>query len=179
MDFIGMLASKFGVDEDAARAIAGTAVGSVQSAVKRDSGDEAAAEVEAAIPEMSDWKSKAKAVLDRDDDEGGGGLLSDIFGGGTGDILSSVAGAIGGEQAKEMATLIALFGKLGIDAEKAQLAAPFVLDFLKKRLSPELLSLATSATPVLLGGQPSDDSEEAKDEGGGDLVSNIVGSFFK
>lgn len=178
MDFIGQLASQLGVNEDAAKAIAGTALGSVQSAVKNDAGDEVAGELGAAVPELDGWRAKAGDVLKEEGPtEGGGGLLGGLLGGGGGELLSSVAGAVGGEQAKQTAQLMALFGKLGLEPSHATMVAPLALNFLKERLSPELLNTALSAAPMLLGSAKNDSDEGGDDKPGlGDLVGGLLGN---
>jgi len=180
MDFIGQLASQLGVNEDAAKAIAGTALGSVQSAVKEDAGDDAAGEIASAVPELGGWQAKATEVLSQGDGDGGGGLLGGLLGGGGGDLLSSVAGAVGGEKARQTTQLIALLGKLGIEPSHATMVAPIALNFLKERLSPEILDTALKAAPALLGAAGGG-SEEGEDSGPGigDLVGGLGGLFGK
>ena len=178
MDFIGQLAKQLGVNEDAAKAVAGTALSSVKSAVKEDAGDDAAGEISSAVPELDSWQAKASEILKKGDDgdSGGGGLLGGLLGGGGGDLLSSVAGAVGGEKARQTTQLIALLGKLGIEPSHATMVAPLALDFLKERLSPEILDTALKAAPMLLGSaDKAGEGDESAQPGLGDLVGGLFG----
>ena len=167
MDFIGELASKLGVDEDTAKKVAGSALGVVQGAVADEDSD-AADRLGSAIPEMDDWKAKAEA-----DSGGDGGLLGGLLGGGGGDLLSGLAGAVGGQEAANAAALVGLISKFGIDADKATLAAPVILNFLKERVSPDTINIILKAAPFLGGG-----GEDGGDGGIGDMVSGALGGLF-
>jgi hypothetical protein len=54
-------------------------------------------------------------------------------------LLGSLAGAIGGNAAL-ISTIIGGFGKLGLTAEDAKRFAPVMLEFLKTKVPPEVVS---------------------------------------
>ncbi len=134
MDLIASLTSQLGLDPDKAQGLAGTALGLVQEQIGEKLGTGAAGELANALPELSGWVAQAKA-LSSGGSEGGGlmGLASGLLGGGdVGGLIKQVSG-------------------LGLDASVVQGALPLVLDFLKSRLSPELMEKVQSAVPWLKG----------------------------
>lgn len=139
MDLISKLASTLGVPDTQAQAVAGAVLGKVKEQVADEAGGAAAAQVDAAVPELSGWQAQAGALLG-----GGGGL---------GGLLGAAAGALGGQQAQDTAAIVAILAKLDIDASKAALVAPLVLSFLKDRLEPGTLQMVLKAAPLLAGGQ--------------------------
>ena len=151
MDLIGQLASTMGIDETQAQALAGGVLGAVKGQMQEQVGGEAAAQLDAAVPELGGWAASAESVLGAanasSSADGGmlGGLMS-MAGSGVGNQL---LGAVAGEQAQQTAMLIALAGKLGIDESKAGLAAPLVLSFLKDRLPAEWIDKAMMVAPFL------------------------------
>ena len=169
MDLISTLAGQLGVDPEQAKALAGGVLGGVKGAVAEED-DAAAATLAGAIPELSDWEQKADAMTGGDMQAGGvGGLLGAatdaMGGGGLGGLLGAAAGALGGEQGKDIAAVVMLMDKIGIDSSKAALVAPTVLSFLKERLPDGLLDKVLAAAPMLAmvsGGDKGDD----KDGGG-------------
>ncbi|WP_255217594.1 hypothetical protein [Myxococcus sp. AM010] len=70
--------------------------------------------------------------------------------GNTGGMLSALGGAAG--QAGDMAAVVSLLGRFNIDASKASLVAPLLLNFLKSRLDPALVGRILSVVPLLGGG---------------------------
>ena len=173
MDLITELGSKLGIGEDKAQAIAGTVMGMVSGAVKGEHGDSAAAQVEAAVPEMGDWKERAAGLLGGAAAGGGlGGMLGGLAGGGgAGGLLGGALSSLGGGQAADIAGLIAVLSKLGIDGSKAALVAPIALQFLKSRLDPGLVTKVLSAVPMLTGGG------DAPATGGG--IGGMLGGLFR
>jgi len=76
-----------------------------------------------AVPGISDLLTKAPA-------SGGGGL---------GGLLGGLAGAMGGN-AKLISTIVGGFGKLGLSTEDARRFVPVILDFLRRKVGPEVVS---------------------------------------
>lgn len=60
-------------------------------------------------------------------------------GGGLGGLLGGLAGAVGGN-AGLIATVVSGFGKLGLKAEDAKKFAPVILDFLRTKVGPDVVS---------------------------------------
>ncbi len=171
MDLIGSLASTLGVEEGQAQALAGGVMGLVKDQVGGEEGEETAQQLEAAVPEMGGWQAKAAELAGG----GGGGLMDSLTGGGGGGLLGSLAGAVGGEQAQGTVAVVGLLQKFNIDSSKAALVAPLILNFLKDRLSPEMMGMVMKAAPMLMGG-----GEEGTDEEGGlgGVVSGALGGLF-
>lgn len=180
MDLISTLAGQLGVDSEQAKALAGGVLGTVQGAVAEKEDDAVAAEMESAIPELSEWKGKAEAMTGGDMQAGGvGGLLGAatdaMGGGGLGGLLGAAAGALGGEQAKDVAAVVMLMDKIGIDSSKASLVAPTVLSFLKERLPGGLVEKVLAAAPMLA--MVSGGGDEGESDGGG--IGGLLGGLLK
>ena len=75
------------------------------------------------VPGLSDLMKKAPA-------SGGGGL---------GGMLGGLAGAIGGNAAL-ITTIVSGFGKLGLTPDHAKKFVPVILDFLKSKAGPDVVS---------------------------------------
>ena len=60
-------------------------------------------------------------------------------GGGLGGLLGGIAGAIGGN-AQLISTIIGGFGKLGLTTDDAKRFVPVILDFLRKKVGPDVVS---------------------------------------
>ena len=60
-------------------------------------------------------------------------------GGGLGGMLGSLAGAMGGN-AGLIATVVGGFGKLGLTTDHAKKFVPVILDFLKSKVGPDVVS---------------------------------------
>ena len=69
-------------------------------------------------------------LLDKAPPSGGGGL---------GGLLGGLAGAMGGN-AKLISTIVGGFGKLGLTTEDARRFVPVILDFLRKKVGPDVVS---------------------------------------
>lgn len=178
MNFIANLASTLGIEEKTAEAVAGLALKKVQGAVAEKEGQEAARQLGDAVPEMGQWE-KTASQLQGDD---GGGLLGGLLGGGAGgDLLGSALTAFGGQDVAETAAIVAILSRFDIDASKAAMAAPVILNFLKSRLSPDTLKLVTQAAPFLtmLGGGKKDDKDDKDDAPDAmDAVKGMLGGLF-
>ncbi len=177
MDLIGQLAGALGVQEEQAQAVAGAVLGTVKKQVADEAGGDAAAKVDAAVPELSGWQAKAQSMLGGGGGGGGGGLLgaaAGALGGGGGGLLGAAAGALGGEDARQTAALVTILGKLDIDPSKAALVAPLALSFLKDRLDPKLLNTVLSAAPMLAGGA----SGAGSDGGGLGAAAGMLGGLL-
>jgi hypothetical protein len=152
MDLIASLSSQLGVNGAAAQGIAGSVLGLVKGEVAERFGEEAAGKLDSAVPELAGWqKQAAKAEAPQEGEGGGlfGAAMGAIGGGGMGGLLGAAAGALGGEQARDIAGVVTVLGRFGVDAGKAGLVAPLILDFLKKRVDPALLSKILAAAPLL------------------------------
>lgn len=177
MDFIGQLAGALGVAPDQAKAVAGTVLGAAKGAVSSEHGDDTAAQLDQAVPELADWQSKADDVMAEEAPAAGGlgGMLGGLASGGG---LGALAGAVGGAQAKDIAGVVAVLGKLGIDESKAGLVAPIALQFLKSRLDPGLLSKVLAVAPLLSGeGGGLAGAAGALLGGGGDTAGGLGGAL--
>ncbi len=128
MDLIQALSSQLGIPTEQAQAVAGGAIGFLKDKLGAD-----APKVDAAVPELGGWEKAAAGA------SSGGGLLG------------MAAGMLGGS-AGEAAGLVAILAKVGLDADKAQMVAPLVVDFLKSRLPPDLVSKVLAVAPMLTGG---------------------------
>ena len=60
-------------------------------------------------------------------------------GGGLGGMLGGLAGAMGGNAAL-IATVVGGFGKLGLPADDAKKFVPIILDFLRSKVGPDVVS---------------------------------------
>jgi hypothetical protein len=60
-------------------------------------------------------------------------------GGGLGGLLGGLAGAIGGNAAL-ISSIVGGFGKLGLKAEDAKKFVPIILDFLRTKVGPDVVS---------------------------------------
>ena len=191
MDFIGELAGQLGIDGQQAKALAGGVMGLVQEATREGDGEETAAALQQAVPELDEWKQEAATQVDKTPDVGDvagllGGLLggasggaqgaqagSGGSGGGLGDLLGA-AGSILGGAGGQAAQLAGLISKLGLDPQKAQMVAPMALNFLKSRLSPDLLTKVLAVAPFLTGGGSSGQTSGSS-SGGGGLLGGLLG----
>jgi uncharacterized protein VcgC/VcgE DUF2780 len=75
------------------------------------------------VPGLSDLMKKAPA-------SGGGGL---------GGLLGGLAGAVGGN-AGAIATIVSGFGKLGLSTDQAKQFVPVILEFLRSKVGPDVVS---------------------------------------
>ncbi|WP_224245044.1 DUF2780 domain-containing protein [Hyalangium gracile] len=155
MDLIGQLSQQLGVNPQQAQGLAGSVLGLIQGTVKEKLGADAAGQVAGAVPELQGWQQAAQAQAPAAD-AGGGlmGALGGLMGGGSSSGgLGGALGALGGavSQAGEVAALVSLAQRFNIDASKATLIAPIVLNFLKSRLDPGLVSKILAVVPMLAG----------------------------
>ncbi|QRO00461.1 DUF2780 domain-containing protein [Archangium violaceum] len=181
MDLIGQLSQQLGVDSNQAQGLAGSLLKLVQGTVKEKLGAQAADQMGQAIPEMQGWEQQAPR-----EGSGGGGLLGGLGGllggqgqsGGGGGGLMGALGGLGG-QAGEVAGIVALLQRFNIDAGKASLVAPLLLNFLKSRLDPKLVSGILTVMPMLanLGGG-GNTPEGGGSQGGGGL-GGILGGLIR
>ncbi len=160
MDLIGQLSQQLGVNGTQAQGVAGSLLKLVQGTVKEKLGPDAANQLGSAIPEMDSWQQAAGAAAPS---QGGGGLMGALGGlvagndggggGGGGGGMGAMLGAIGGvaTQAGEVAAVVSLLGRFNIDASKASLVAPLLLNFLKSRLDPGLVGKILAVVPMLAG----------------------------
>lgn len=173
MDLIGQLTQHLGVNSQQAQGLAGTVLGLVQGTVKEKLGEDAARQVGDAVPELQGWQQAAQAATPPADTGGGMlGALGGMLGGGTSQGgLGGMLGALGGaaSQAGDVAALVSLAQRFNIDPSKVTLVAPLVLDFLKSRLDPGLVSKILSVVPMLTGGGSGNPS------GGGGLGGALGG----
>ena len=164
MDLIGQLSQQLGVNGTQAQGVAGSLLKLVQGAVQEKVGPDAANQMGQSIPEMDTWQQAASPAAPPTRQGSSGGLMGALGGlvagndggggGGGGGGMGSMLGAIGGvaAQAGEVAAVVSLLGRFNIDGSKATLVAPLLLDFLKSRLDPGLVSKILAAVPMLTGG---------------------------
>lgn len=156
MDLIGQLSQQLGVNGMQAQGLAGSLLKLVQGTVQEKLGPDAASQMGQAIPEMETWQQAPSTTsAPQTAPDAGGGLMGALGGlmsgqeGGTGGMLSALGGAMG--QAGDVAAVASLLGRFNIDASKASLVAPLLLNFLKSRLDPTLVSRILSVVPLLAG----------------------------
>jgi hypothetical protein len=188
MDLIGQLSQQLGVDSQQAQGLAGSLLKLVQGTVKEKMGGDAADQMGKAIPEMHGWEQAAATQAPQPESGGGGGLMGALGGlmgggqgqsGGGGGLMGALGGALGG-QAGEMAGVVALLQRFNLDAGKASLVAPLLLNFLKSRLDPKLVSGILAVMPMLanLGGGGGGGSPGGGSQGGGGL-GGILGGLIR
>jgi hypothetical protein len=186
MDLIGQLSQQLGVDSQRAQGLAGSLLKLLQGTVKEKMGPDAADQMGKAIPEMNGWE-QAAAQAPQPESGGGGGLMGALGGlmGGQGSsqsgggLMGALGGALGG-QAGEVAGVVALLQRFNLDAGKASLVAPLLLDFLKSRLDPKLVSGILAVMPMLanLGGGGGGGSPGGGSQGGGGL-GGLLGDLIR
>lgn len=144
MELVDALAHQLNLDPVKAQALAGGVLGVVQRALGDQAGANAAAQFEAAIPELPGWKQAAEHQMGADapsaTESGLGGLL--------GSALGALGGGVGGA-AGAAALLVPLLGKLGIEEHHVQLVVPLIRQFLGQRLDGGLLEQVKGILPFL------------------------------
>ena len=182
MDFIGTLAGQLGVDNNKAQAVAGSVLGAIRGQVQENAGAEATAQMDEAIPQLGGWMQVAKSAIGGKAEPeapasapGGGlsGLFEAASSGNTGGLLSAAAGALGGEEAQDIAKVGVILSGLGIDAGKATMAAPLVVSFLKERLGEGTFDMVLKAAPLL-----SSLKGAGGEDGGGGGIAGALGGLF-
>lgn len=144
MDLISTLSSQLGIDPQKSEGLAGAVLGLVQKQVAQKLGGANAEALGAQIPELQEWQGKATALgLSGAGAEGGG------LGGG---LLGAAASLLGGGSGLDIAAVTQLVSKAGLSSSAVQQLLPIVLQFLKSRLDPGLLSQILGAIPALKGG---------------------------
>lgn len=163
MDLIAEISSKMGVDGQAAQALAGTLLDTAKNQVGEQLGQEEAAKMEAAIPELEGWRGQAAAMLGSGGGDSGGagggllgGALGALTGGGGGGLAGALGGALGGaaggSDAGGLGALLPLLGKLDMSPDSLQTLAPLALNFLEDRLPDGLADKIKGVLPLLGGG---------------------------
>ena len=117
-ELIDMLTGALGVN--AGQAEGGAAV--LFKAAKDKLGDGEFGRLLGGVPGLSDLMNKAPAS-----------------GGGLGGLLGGIAGAMGGN-AQLLSTIVGGFGKLGLTTDDAKRFVPVILDFLRKKVGPDVVS---------------------------------------
>jgi hypothetical protein len=174
MDLIGQLSQQLGVDGTQAQGLAGSLLKMVQGTVQEKVGPDAARQMDQAIPEMQGWQ---QAAAPQGGDGGGlmgalgglGGMLGGAGSGGGGGLMGALGGAAA--HAGELAGVVAILQRFNLDAGKATLVAPLLLNFLKSRLDPGLVSKILTVVPMLTGGS----SGGSGPQGGGGLGGMLGG----
>jgi hypothetical protein len=94
--------------------------------------------------------------------------------------MGALGGAMG--QAGEVAGVVALLQRFNLDAGKASLVAPLLLNFLKSRLDPKLVSGILAVMPMLAnlgsgggGDTPGGGGSQAGGGGLGGLLGGLIG----
>ena len=119
-ELIDMLTKNLGVN--GAQAEGGAAV--LFKAARDKLGEGEFGKLLGGVPGMSDLLHKAPAA------GGGGGL---------GGLLGGLAGAVGGN-AGAIAAILQGFGKLGLTADHAKKFVPIILEFLRTKAGPDVVS---------------------------------------
>ena len=134
--------------------MAGSLLGGIKEQVSENVGASEADAFAGAIPELGQWAGVAKDVLGGADtketnDSGLFGMLSG--GGGAGGLLGAAAGMLGGQQAGgfDIGSMIGMLGKFNLDASNTQDIGSNIVDFLKNRLSSELMEVIGEKIPML------------------------------
>ncbi|MGE6757484.1 DUF2780 domain-containing protein [Corallococcus interemptor] len=177
MDLIGQLSQQLGVDGTQAQGLAGSLLKLVQGTVQEKVGPDAARQMDQAIPEMQGWQQQAQARAPAGDGGGLMGALGGMLGGaGGGGGGGGLMGALGGAAAHagEVAGVVAILQRFNLDAGKATLVAPILLNFLKSRLDPGLVGKILAVVPLLSGG-----SGGGGPQGGGGLGGMLGGLLGK
>ncbi len=176
MDLVSALTSAAGIDASQAQALAGAVLGTAAT----QAAPEEAAKLQEAVPEMGGWVDEAQNASDTPNEEPSDGFLGGLAsfaGSGAGGAL---LGALGGEEAKEKAQVVAVLSKVGLSPTQAAMAAPVVLSFLEERLGKEWVDKLVSAAPVL-GGLQQLGGAAPEAEGAGGLASaakGMLGGMF-
>ncbi len=92
-----------------------------------------------------------------------------------GGLLGALGGAM--TQASEVAGVVAVLQRFNLDAGKAALVAPLLLNFLKSRLDPQLVSGILTAMPMLanlVGGSHSPEGGGSQGGGLGGLLGGLI-----
>ncbi|MFO0932706.1 MAG: DUF2780 domain-containing protein [Planctomycetota bacterium] len=118
-DFIDMATKQLGVSSGAAQ----SGAGGLLSMLKDKVGGDLFGKVAAAIPGAADLVGKAPGA-------GGGGVL--------GGLMEKAGGLLGGSAGGAMG-VAAMLGKAGIPLDKARGFGEMFLNFVKSKLSPDLL----------------------------------------
>jgi len=118
-ELVDMLTTNLGIDGKQAEG--GAAV--LFNAAKQKMGGAEFGQLLGGVPGLSDLMHKAPAA-------GGGGL---------GGMLGGLASAMGGN-AGLIATIVTGFGKLGLKADDAKKFVPVIIDFLRTKVGPDVVS---------------------------------------
>ena len=176
MDLIGQLSQQLGVNGTQAQGLAGSLLKLVQGTVKEKLGPDASDQMGQAIPEMEGWQQAPSTTsAPQTAPDAGGGLM-----GALGNLMSGQEGGTGGMmsalgQAGDVAAVVSLLGRFNIDASKASLVAPLLLNFLKSRLDPALVGRILSVVPLLSGGGGSGGGNTPGGGGLGGLLGGLMG----
>ncbi|HBJ33922.1 MAG TPA: hypothetical protein DDZ51_03980 [Planctomycetaceae bacterium] len=128
-ELIKQLTSQIGID----KSVAGQAVGTVMSLLKKEGGDDLFSKIAAAIPGA---QAAADTSPSPTESAGGGGLLG------------SVMGMLGGSAGKGLALAASLKG-LGISEDKLGSFATIVLDYIKQKAGPDVVNQLVAKLPML------------------------------
>ena len=191
MDLIGQLSQQLGMDSNQAQGLAGSLLKMVQGSVKEKMGPQAAEQLEQSIPEMQGWQRQAETPAPPPSSGSEGlmgalGSLGGMLGGqgqapgaaGGGGLMGALGGAVA--HAGEVAGVVALLQRFNLDAGKAAMVAPLLLNFLKSRLDPKLVSGILAAVPMLtqLGGGGQTPEGGGGTQGGGGL-GGLLGGLIR
>jgi predicted lipid-binding transport protein (Tim44 family) len=186
MDLIAALTSKLDLNPGQAQALAGATLGTVKGEVAERFGAETASQFDQQVPELGGWQAQADDALKEDAPEAGGlgGMLGGLMGGGAKGGLGGLMGAAAasgamGKQAKDMAAVVGVLSKFGLDAGKAAVVGPLLLEFLKKKLDPGMLSKVLAVAPMLAalkgGGAPAATATPEAKGGIGGMLGGLGG----
>jgi hypothetical protein len=135
-DFITSAAAKLGIDKSAA----GSATGALASLIQKAAGKVDFGKIASAVPGLSDLAAKAGG--ESGGGEGAGGIL--------GGLAQKAGGLLGGAGGGAAAAAAAVTGA-GVAPDKAPGFLSMFVDFLKSKVSPDVLKSVLAKVPGLSG----------------------------
>lgn len=135
-DFVTNAASKLGIDQSAA----GAATGGLPSLIQKTAGAADFGKLASAVPGLSDLAAKA----------GGGGAGGTGLGGVLGGLAKKAGGLLGEAGGGAAGALAAVTGA-GVAPDKAAGFLSMFVDFLKSKVSPDVLKGVLGKIPGLSG----------------------------
>ncbi len=151
MDLIGTLSSQLGMTPDQAKGLAGGLLGVVNGVVHHGAGPGAAGQLQAAIPEITNWLQTAAAHQGVSVPAGGSGdllgMLGSMLGGAPG--ATNLGAQLQGSGA--VAAMTTVLTKYGVKPEQMAAVAPALNQFLQHRMGPDAQSILGQVLPMLTG----------------------------
>lgn len=172
MDLVGTLSSQLGMTPDQAKGLAGGLLGVVNGAVHHGTGPDAAAQLQAAVPELKNWLQTTAAHQ---------GVAAPA--GGSGDLLGTLGSVLGGAQGGNLAAQLRgsgaatamtnVLAKYGVKPEQMAAVAPVLGQFLQHRMGADgAQSVLGQLLPMLTG------SSQGQAQGGLGGIAAMLGGLF-